>query len=184
MTKPGPKRTKVQRELDRQTVAKLALQGWHQVNIAQFLELHQSTVSRDIKAIQQQWKESAIRDFDLDRQEELQRLSMLEKEYWAGWERSQQSKEVSLSERLATGKDEAGNPIGRVKLATRTEQKVGDAAFLSGIQKVIDTRCKLLGLYSDSTSGVATNLTGTGAGLSDEAARAIREKILGIPAGG
>lgn len=147
MANTGPKRTKLQRQLDRETVARLTLQGWSQLDIAQFLEIDQSTVSRDLKAIQQQWKESAIRDFDLDRQQELQRLSMLEKEYWKGWERSQQGKETSLTEKLATGKDEAGNPLGRVKLATRTEQRIGEPAFLNGIQRVIDARCKLLGLY-------------------------------------
>lgn len=160
----------------------MALHGWSQVDIAQYLEIAQSTVSRDLKAIQQQWKESAIRDFDLDRQQELQRLSMLEKEYWAGWERSQQSKETSLTEKLATGRDEAGQTLGRVKLATRSEQKVGDAIFLSGIQKVIDTRCKLLGLYPDSNSnGDSHAPTGNGAGLSESAADAIRKQILGIP---
>ncbi len=140
-------------------MARLALHGWSQVDIAQYLEIAQSTVSRDLKAIQQQWKESAIRDFDLDRQQELQRLSMLEKEYWGGWERSQQSKETSLTEKLATGRDEAGQTLGRVKLATRSEQKVGDAIFLSGIQKVIDTRCKLLGLYPEEGIGSEQSIT-------------------------
>jgi len=38
-------------------------------------------------------------------------------------------KRETFNERLATGKDELGNPVGRVKLMTRTEQKVGEAAF-------------------------------------------------------
>jgi hypothetical protein len=130
------------------------------LDISQFLEVDQSTVSRDLKTIQQQWKESAIRDFDLDRQQELKRLAMLEKEYWAGWQRSQESKETSLNERLATGKDEAGQVLGRIKQATRTEQKTGDAAFLNGIQKVIDARRKLLGLYpTDDNSASQVQLS-------------------------
>lgn len=85
---------------------------------------------------------------------------MLEAEYWAGWERSQQGKETSLTEKLATGKDEQGNALGRVKLATRTEQRVGDGAFLNGIQKVIDARCKLLGLYpTDDNSASQVQLS-------------------------
>jgi len=39
------------------------------------------------------------------------------------------SQKRAFNERLATGKDELGNPVGRVKLMTRTEQKVGEAAF-------------------------------------------------------
>ena len=160
MVNTGPKRTKLQRQLDRETVARLTLQGWSQLDIAQFLEVDQSTVSRYLRAIQQQWKESAIRDFDLDRQRELQRLSLLEKEYWAGWQRSQEGKETSVNEKLVTGKDQAGNPLGRVKLATRTEQKIGEATFLNGIQKVIDARCKLLGLYpTDENSASQVSLS-------------------------
>jgi hypothetical protein len=152
---PGPKRSKLQRQLDQQAIAKLTLQGWSQIDIAQYLELNQSTVSRDLKVVQKQWKESAIRDFDLDRQQELQRLAMLEKEYWAGWERSQQGKETSLTEKIGTGRDESGNTTGRVKLATRTEQRIGEAAFLNGIQRVIDSRCKLLGLYPKEDSSAS-----------------------------
>lgn len=156
----GTNRTKLQRQLDRETVARLTLQGWGQTEIAQFLEVDQSTVSRDLKAIQKQWKESSIRDFDLDRQQELQRLAMLEKEYWAAWERSQQSKEVSLNERLATGKDGAGQALGRVKLATRTEQRIGEAAFLNGILGCVKERAKLLGLYAEeATAGQSITLS-------------------------
>jgi len=74
------KRSKLQRQLDQETVARLTLQGGASWTLPNF-EVDQSTVSRDLKAIQRQWKESAIRDFDLDRQQELQRLAMLEKEY-------------------------------------------------------------------------------------------------------
>jgi len=48
-------------------------------------EVDQSTVSRDLKAIQRQWKESAIRDFDLIGNRNYSGLSMLEREYW--WHR-------------------------------------------------------------------------------------------------
>jgi len=42
----------------------LTLQGGASWTLPNF-EVDQSTVSRDLKAIQRQWKESAIRDFDL-----------------------------------------------------------------------------------------------------------------------
>lgn len=146
MATPGPKRSKTQRQLDRATVGRLTLQGWSQLDIAQYLELEQSTISRDLKAIQQQWKASAIRDFDLDKQQELQRLALLEREYWQGWERSQQAKEASLTEKFG-GRDEAGNPTGRVKLANRVEQRVGEPAFLNGVLSCVRERAKLLDLY-------------------------------------
>jgi len=70
-------------------------------------EVDQSTVSRDLKAIQRQWKESAIRDFDLDRQQELQ-WSMLRRNIGRHGERSAVKRDF-FNERLATGKDELGN---------------------------------------------------------------------------
>lgn len=160
MANTGPKRNKIQRQSDCEAVARLTLQGWTQSDIAQFLELDQSTISRDLKIIQKQWKESSVRDFDLDRQQELKRLAMLEREYWAAWERSQQARESNSLEKFVTGKDDAGTTLGRVKQATRSQQQVGDAVFLNGIQRVIDARCKLLGLYPterDSTSEVQLN---------------------------
>lgn len=93
---------------------------------------------------------------------------MLEAEYWAGWERSQHSKEMSLNERLATGRDEAGQVLGRIKQATRTEQKVGDAAFLNGILSSVKERARLLvDLYPKEAKPEATEATDATQRLSD-----------------
>ena len=156
--KPGPKRSQIQRELDRQTVAELTLKGWTRVAIAQHLELHHSSVSRDLAVIRKQWKETSVRDFNSDTQQELQRLSIIERECWAGWERSQESRETSVDEQIATGKDEAGRVLGRLKKAIRKEQKVGDVAFLTGVLKVVDSRCKLLGLYPSDADSASSQI--------------------------
>ena len=176
----APKRLKIQRERDRLTIAELYLKGWSQQRIGDFLELDKSNICRELKKIKTQWKQETIEEHNLYVQQELSRLSMLEAEYWDGWERSQQSRESSSLEKLVTGRDEAGSPQGRVRQATRSQQQVGDAIFLNGVAKVIDTRCKLLALYPGSTSNETTNLTGTGAGLSESAAQAIRAQILGV----
>ncbi|MBD1825665.1 ArsR family transcriptional regulator [Cyanobacteria bacterium FACHB-DQ100] len=155
------KRPKIQRDRDRATVAELRLKGWTQQQIADYLELDQSTVSRDLKALEEQWKESALRDFDLDRAMELERLRLAEREFWDAWQRSQQSKETSIREQLRNAiADEQGGSIagdGRIKIATRTEQKTGEAVFLNGVIKCIELRSKLLGLYAEG----ATNLGGS-----------------------
>lgn len=152
----APKRSKIQRERDRLTIAELHLKGWSQQRIADFLELDKSNICRELKKIKDQWKAEAIEDHNLYVQQELRRLAMLEAEYWAGWERSQQGKETSLTEKLATGKDEAGQVLGRVKQATRTEQKVGDAAFLNGILSCVKERARLLDLYPKEAKPEAT----------------------------
>ena len=172
----APKRSKIQRERDRLTIADLHLKGWNQQKIADFLELNKSNICRELKKIRAAWQAETIEQHGLYVQKELKRLSMLEAEYWSAWERSQQSKESSLKERL--GLD--GDGESRVKIAKRTEQRVGDPAFLTGVQKVIDSRCKLLGLHPDAHSQDANNPTGTGGGLSDSAADVIRSQILGI----
>jgi len=136
------------------------LKGWNQQRIADFLELDKSGICRELKKIKTEWKAATIEDHNLYIQQELRRLAMLEAEYWAAWERSQQSKESSLNERLATGKDESGQALGRVKLATRTEQRIGEAAFLNGILNCLKERAKLLGLYpEEATAGQSITLS-------------------------
>jgi hypothetical protein len=46
-------------------------------------------VCTDLKAITEQWKQSAVRDFDALRAEQLAKLCNLERELWEAWQRSQ-----------------------------------------------------------------------------------------------
>ncbi|MBD1847493.1 HTH domain-containing protein [Cyanobacteria bacterium FACHB-63] len=145
-------RSKIQRDRDLATIAELRLKGWTQQQIADYLEVNQATISRDLKALEQQWKESSLRDFDAERGMQLDRLELLEREYWQAWERSQESKQVSMREQLRNAiASEEGTTAGsgRVRMSTRTEEKIGDPQFLSGVAKVITERSKLLGLYPD-----------------------------------
>ncbi len=73
----------------RQAVADLYLQGWSQTTIAEHVGVNQSTISHDLKALQEKWQEAASRDIDLARAIELQKLDRVEREAWAAWERSQ-----------------------------------------------------------------------------------------------
>lgn len=155
------KRPKIQRDRDRATVAELRLKGWTQQQIADYLEVDQSTISRDLRALELQWKESALRDFDLDRAMELERLRLAEREYWQAWERSQQSKETSIREQLRNAVASEEGTIaggGRVKIATRTEQKTGEAVFLSGVVKCIELRSKLLGLFPEGAANIGGSI--------------------------
>src|SRR5580698_4209750 len=70
-------------------VAEMYLQNWSQTAIAEGLGIAQSTVCADLKAIQQSWRESAIRRFDQARVVELQELDRIEREASVGSERSQ-----------------------------------------------------------------------------------------------
>jgi len=155
----GARRSKIQLERDRLTISELHLKGWSQQRIADHLEVDKSTICREIKKIKAAWKAEVIEDHDILVKQELRRLAMLEAEYWDAWQRSQQQRDTSFSERLATGKNEAGEVLGRIRQATKSEQKVGEAVFLNGIQRVVDSRCKLLGLFPEEKSGAGSAIS-------------------------
>ena len=133
----------------RQQVAELYLRSWTQTTIAQRLGVTQPTVCEDLKRIRQQWRDSAIRDFDAAREEELQKLDLLEREAWAAWERSQQ---VQESPRVVQD--------GSGKRAQKTvEHPVGDLRYLEQVQKCIAARRALLGLDAPTRIAPARSST-------------------------
>ena len=121
----------------RQRVAELYIQGWTQTKIAAELNVTQGTISKDLKALQREWRESRIRDFDAARELELQRLDRLEREAWAAWLRSQEPLESTKVLNDASG--------GK-KAQKLTQHRDGDPRFLEQIHKCITSRRALLGL--------------------------------------
>ena len=70
-------------------MASLALKGWTQAAIARQLQIPQGTVSRDLAAMREFWREFPVYDFDRIRLEQLQKIDLVEAEAWAAWQRSQ-----------------------------------------------------------------------------------------------
>lgn len=120
----------------RQRVAELYLQGHPQAAIAKELAVSQSTISTDLKAISREWKNSRIRDFDAAVELELQKLRMLEREAWAGWNRSQQPLETTRVTQTSDDK----------KAEKSARQQHGDPRYLELINRTISGRRALLGL--------------------------------------
>jgi hypothetical protein len=100
----------------RERVAEMYLRGLTQAAIAEKENTTQATISRDLAAIKKAWQQSAIRHFDEDVNKELDRIDLLERTYWEGWQRS-----------CREGRD--GNP-----------------SWLAGVERCVERRCKLLGL--------------------------------------
>jgi hypothetical protein len=123
-------------ERHRARVADLYIQGWMQAEIARNVGVSQPTVSTDIKAIQKQWRASAIRDFDVLRERELQKLDRLEREAWSAWERSQKPSQEAVVSTDGTTQ----------KTLKRVAEQTGDVRFLGQIHKCIASRRALLGL--------------------------------------
>jgi hypothetical protein len=128
-------------ESRRSQVASLFLQGIkRQGELAQRLGVNRSTISRDLRVLNVRWKEAAVRDLDAAKSQELERLDLLEQEYWAAWERSKQPHEMTTTEQTTDGDGE------RVKAALRKDDQHGDPRYLAGVERCIEQRCKLLGL--------------------------------------
>src|SRR5258708_14374148 len=74
----------------RREVANYALKGWTQAAIARQMHIPQATVSRDLAAMREFWREFPVYDFDRARLEQLQKIDLVEAEAWAAWQRSQE----------------------------------------------------------------------------------------------
>ena len=109
----------------RQQVAELSLKGWTQSAIAEELSVSQPTISTDLKAIQQEWLESASQDVELARAKMWAELEMVKREACKAWERSQQPAETDVV---------SGQSENRQMRRTRKQQH-GDPRFLEIIQK-------------------------------------------------
>ena len=120
----------------RKQVAELYLQGWSQPAIAHHLEVSQSTICGDLKAIREDWRDSAIRDFDELRATELQKLDLVEKEAWGAWQRSQKPAQSAVV--TGEGHDQ--------KARKSMKHQYGDPRFLQLITHCISQRRAILGL--------------------------------------
>ncbi|MCZ2078409.1 MAG: helix-turn-helix domain-containing protein [Bryobacterales bacterium] len=136
---------------DRRKIADLYLRGKVQQEIAKELDLSQATVSRDLKAIQEDWVREAAQALDRRKAIELAKVDALELEYWEAWKRSQAD---AISETSELSSDSGGQKMKKQK---RVDGQVGDPRFLAGVMQCIDRRCQILGIdapkKTDVTSG-------------------------------
>ena len=125
--KTGPKRTQEKREQDLKFIGEAILQGETQAAIAERLNLSQQQVSIDLLAVRERWISQ-----DLDSTEEsllateLARLDLLTRELFAGWSRS------------------------------ILDNGIGDPRFLTSTVRVIEQRCKLLGINKPEKLAIST----------------------------
>lgn len=137
MAKNTKRRTKTQLERDRRRISDMYLRGMLQSEIAAELGLSQATISTDLKALQGEWLQSALLDFNEIKARELARIDKLEREYWTAWERSLEDAETIREE----------NGAGGIKDVRITKGQSGNPTFLSGIQWCIEQRLKIFGIY-------------------------------------
>lgn len=142
MADTGPKRSDFQREQDYVEIARRYLQGETQASIAEHIGVTQQQISADLKTIQKRWLKSVTMMIDAAKAKELAKIDLLEQTYWNAWFASITPKEIKSSEVFTVNGD--GNATKKASL--KTEQRDGNPAFLAGVDRCIERRCKLLGL--------------------------------------
>jgi len=143
----GKRRSSAQRARDRRRISALYMQRRLQVDIADEVGVSQATVSRDLKALQCEWLESALIDFNSAKARELARIDYLELEYWDAWQRSCEDAETLVKD---------GTPEKVEKLKRTSKGQAGDPRFLQGVQWCIEKRCKILGIEAPTKLDVTT----------------------------
>jgi IS30 family transposase len=84
VTHPLARQDEIQREARRVRVAALLLAGVRdQSKIAEQLDVNQSTISRDIKAIEARWAESAVQDIAAAKGQDIERIERLISALWS-----------------------------------------------------------------------------------------------------
>jgi hypothetical protein len=136
-------------------IANLFLRGVkRQEELARQVGVNRSTVSRDLKVLNQRWKEAAVHDLDAAKAQELERIDQLEREYWEAWEKSKQAHETTTTEQTTGAAGE------RLRAGVRKVEQTGDPRYLEGVRWCIARRCALLGLDAP----VETRLAGRDGG--------------------
>src|SRR5690242_12906790 len=91
------RQTRQQLAARRREAAALAHEDWTQAAIAGYLKIPQGTVSCDLAAIREFWRDSPVADFKKVRCERLQKIDLIEAEAWSAWQCSQQRRSAALT---------------------------------------------------------------------------------------
>jgi len=145
-------RSKAQKESDLIKISELYLKGYSQREIASRVGVSVALVNLELKTVRELWKQSAIRNFDEAKAQELAKIDALEKTYWDAWVKSGGVHKSSTKEKAETDKGTFK------KISIKTEKLTGTPAYLAGVERCIEQRCKLLGLYLPQKVEVTGNM--------------------------
>lgn len=124
----------------RAKIAHLYRLGVLQIDIAKELEISETIVSRQLAAIRESWRKSAIIDFNEALGRELERIDWIELQACEGWEKSKKDLVV-----MTRYKNRDGDTVDELKKSNRD----GDPRFLQQISWCSEQRARLLGLITN-----------------------------------
>lgn len=148
----GTNSKRVELDARRERVAQAYLRGSTQSQIAVDESVDQATISRDLKALQKAWQQSALVDIDEAKSRELARIDELERTYWTEWEASKEERETTTTKAVqgAVGGDKLPK---RQEATIRKEKRLGDPAYLKGVQWCIEKRSAIMGFDAPTKLG-------------------------------
>ncbi len=169
----GTRRSAGQLARDRRRVADLYLRGELQVAIAEAVGISQTTVSRDLKALQKEWLASSLVDYNKAKARELAKVDHLERTYHAAWERSCEDAESATRKqkgKVIRQQDKDGKWVAEqpAEVSKTSKGQVGDPRFLQGVQWCIERRCKILGIDAPTKHDLTTKGERLGSISDDE----------------
>lgn len=131
----------------RADVAERYLRGQSMRKIGLALGVNVATVHSDIEACRAEWRERRISATDEQIVTELAKLDELERTYWEAWERSLTPRNHTSQRQVNTqgGVTRIGAGVSYA-VQTQTVERDGNPAYLGGVERCIERRCKLLGL--------------------------------------
>jgi len=134
-----------------ETVAKLYLRGDSHKSIADRLGVSLNTIKKDIEYCREIWRSNCLRTMEQHLAENLAKIDEAEAAAWSGWEKSQKDEMVNVTE-------EKDTPDGTITTSRTVRRgQSGQAAFVATITKLIELRCKLLGLLGKDVADKSIN---------------------------
>lgn len=138
-------RTSMEQSMDEINVEHLYVRGYTIQAIANKLQMSYGTIRSHTGDIMARWKEETVFDFNSAIAMQLQKLDQLEMHAWEEFTSSRQITEVE--------KESTKGQDGEVdhKSSTTRRKRIrmaGQVRFLELIERVIEQRCKILGLHA------------------------------------
>lgn len=145
-------------------VAYFILRGHNYREVAQMIGVKSTqTVWASVQRCIAYWRQETLKHIDQWLGIEIHKTMRIEAEAWAAWERSRLPAETQRIVQAALPPEDNGNEATTfvpVEVQSTQKGQAGDPRYLVVIDKCIDRRCKLLGLYAPERLAL-TDPTGT-----------------------
>lgn len=125
-------------------ISVMYLRGMKQYEMAEELKISPATISGAISLLKLEWREKRVENINEMKMKELDRVDLLEREYWVAWELSKKDKVKTVKREGSVGLNGIDETI------ESKEGQVGDPRFLQGVQWCVDKRCEILGIDNSS----------------------------------